>query len=171
MTSATLELGRPDDPRRPWLRLAGPDDQDRLRSWRNFHAGRFYRQEAVTPEGQRQWFESYRGRPDDYLFMVMEGEHPVGCLGLRIVDGAWDVYNVIRGVPTAGSKGFMSLSLGMVLGFACRTRPLPVRVEVLPDNPALGWYRSNGFIVVGRDSRCVRLVHPRPMSAANEERA
>jgi Acetyltransferase (GNAT) domain len=171
MTSATIELGRTDDAARPWLRLAGADDQELLRSWRNSHTSRFYNQEAVTPEGQRRWFEAYLERPDDYLFMVMEGDHPVGCIGLRFLDGAWDLYNVIRGVSTKGSQGFMSLSLGLVLGFARRTRQVPVRVEVLPDNPALGWYISNGFAVVDCDTRCVRLIHPRPMPREHEERA
>jgi hypothetical protein len=162
MTRATIALGRTDDAKSPWLRLSGIDDQELLRSWRNANTSRFYHQEIVSPEGQRQWFEAYLARPDDYLFMVMEGDHAVGCIGLRLLSGIWDVYNVIRGVPTRGSKGFMSLALGLVLGFAWQTRQVPVWVEVLPNNPALRWYRSNGFVAVEENARCVRMIHQSP---------
>jgi hypothetical protein len=159
MTSAAIVLGRPEDATSPWLRLAGLADQEHLRSWRNANAIRFYHQEIVPPEAQRRWFEAYLERPDDYLFMVMAGDHAVGCIGLRFVNEAWDVYNVIRGVQARGSTGFMSLALGLVLAFARHTRPVPIVVEVLPDNPALRWYLANGFVVAEETPRCVRMIH------------
>lgn len=159
MTSAAIVLGRSNDATSPWLRLAGVADQEILRSWRNANTIRFYRQEIVSPQDQAKWFEAYLARPDDYLFMVMAGDHAVGCIGLRLVNEAWDVYNVIRGVKTRGSTGFMSRALCLVLDFARHTRAVPIGVEVLPDNPAIRWYLSNGFVVVEETSRCVRMIH------------
>jgi RimJ/RimL family protein N-acetyltransferase len=143
------------------LRLAGAEDQDHLRDWRNAHARRFYQQSHVSDESQRRWFEAYLDRPDDFLFMVMEAGHAIGCMGIRFLDREWEVYNVIRGVESTCSKGLMSSALAMMLEFAWRSRPVPVRVEVLADNPALAWYLRNGFVVIDADTRSFRLIHRR----------
>lgn len=159
MTAESIRLGRMDDQSGPWLRGAGLGDQETLRRWRNAHAHRFFHQQPVTPELQQCWFDGYLGRPDDFLFMVVAGEEPVGCIGIRFRDGVWDVYNVIRGSDSRGSAGFMSLALAAVIEFARGRRPAAVRADVLTDNPARAWYLRNGFILVGDDERSVRLLH------------
>lgn len=159
MTAESTCLGRTDDPARPWLRGVNGGDQDLLRAWRNGHAHRFFHHYPITAKSQQDWFEGYLGRPDDFLFMVMAGEQAVGCIGLRLREGEWDLYNIIRGVGSRESVGFMSQALAAVIAFARGRRPAPVRADVLTDNPALAWYLRNGFVIAGEHSRSVRLRH------------
>jgi hypothetical protein len=159
MAANRITLGKVGEPTRPWLHLAEYAHQEALREWRNAHSHRFHHQMPITVEGQRQWFEAYLSRPDDYLFMVMEGMDPIGCLGIRFIEGAWDVYNVLRGRSSTSSVGFMSQALAMMIEFALRLRAVPVKVEVLADNPALSWYLRNGFVMLSRDSTSIRLLH------------
>lgn len=148
MTSALLVAG--DPAAGPWLRGAAAGDQERLRVWRNAAAGAFFQPARIDAEAQRRWFEGYLGREEDFLFMVMEAAEPRGCLGVRLADGEWDVYNVIRGERTAGSRGAMGRGLDLLVDFARRRAALPVRAVVLAGNPAIGWYERQGFAVVRR---------------------
>jgi len=149
MTSGSVVAGDPAVG--PWLRGAVAGDQERLRVWRNAAARAFFQSAAIDAEAQRRWFEGYLGREEDFLFMVMEAAEPRGCLGVRLVDGEWDVYNVIRGERTAGSRGAMGRGLELLVDFARRRAKLPVRAVVLAGNPAIGWYERHGFAVVRRN--------------------
>lgn len=149
MTSGSVVAGDPAVG--PWLRGAVAGDQERLRLWRNAAAGAFFQSAAIDAESQRRWFEGYLGREEDFLFMVMEAAEPRGCLGVRLMDGEWDVYNVIRGERTAGSRGAMGRGLELLVDFARRRAKLPVRAVVLAGNPAIGWYERHGFAVVRRN--------------------
>jgi ribosomal protein S18 acetylase RimI-like enzyme len=159
MTADLIRLGQTDDPAHPWLRGVDLGDQDVLRCWRNSHAHRFFDQQSITAASQQCWFEEYLVRPDDFLFMVMAAEQPVGCIGIRFRDGEWDLYNVMRGGVGRGSAGFMSQALAAVIAFARDRRPTTVRADVLADNPAVAWYLSNGFVIEADDGRTVRLRH------------
>jgi hypothetical protein len=158
MTAGKIILGQGDDSTRPWLRLAQSEDLDALRAWRNANKCRFYQQAPVTVEGQLKWFEGYLARPRDYLFMVMGAHEPVGCIGIRFTGDVWDIYNVIRGVESASSTGFMSVAFAMVIAFARGLQKAPVQVDVLADNPAVNWYLRNGCEVVARDAHSIRMV-------------
>jgi RimJ/RimL family protein N-acetyltransferase len=157
VTAESIRLGCAEDPSKPWLQAAGFGDQDALRTWRNANAGSFFNQEPIGVVGQQQWYEAYRSRPDDFMFMVMEGERSVGCIGIRIRDDEWDVYNVIRGVQSPGSAGFMSQALAAVIEFAQTNRVAAVRADVVTGNPALTWYLRNGFVITAGDERSLRL--------------
>lgn len=155
MTSAPFVVG--DPAAGPWLRSAVAGDQERLRVWRNAAAGAFFDSAPIDAEAQRRWFAGYLGRDEDFLFMVMEAAEPRGCLGVRLVNGEWDVYNVIRGERTAGSRGGMGRGLELLVDFARRRAELPVRAVVLAGNPAIGWYERHGFAVVLRQPVSVEM--------------
>jgi hypothetical protein len=157
VTAKSIRLGSPEDLSRPWLQAARFGDRDALRAWRNAHARSFFYQEPISVGDQQRWYEAYRSRPDDFLFMVMEGEQAVGCIGIRLRDEEWDVYNVIRGVRSPGSAGFMSQALAAVIAFARSNRPVPVRADVVAANPALSWYLRNGFVIAAENERSFRL--------------
>lgn len=153
MTSGPLVAG--DPAAGPWLRGAAAGDQERLRAWRNATAWAFFQPAPIDEESQRRWFEGYLGRDEDFLFMLMEAAEPRGCLGVRLADGEWDVYNVIRGERTAGSRGAMGRGLDLLVDFARRRAELPVRAVVLAGNPAIGWYERHGFAISRRQSGSV----------------
>ena len=149
MTRATIVFGSPAAGG-PWLRTVATDDQERLRAWRNAAADSFFERAPISAAGQRRWFEAYLGRDEDFLFMVMAGARACGCLGVRRAGDEWDIYNVIRGVRPAGSRGFMGRGLELLVDFARQRAELPVRAVVLVANPAIAWYARHGFGIAVR---------------------
>jgi RimJ/RimL family protein N-acetyltransferase len=156
--SATLRTRRvPTDMKESFL-LASPDlaevslrtaaltDCEDLRTWKNDHRQYFFFKDVISPEGQRRWFEGYQARPDDWMFMVLDGDQPVGCMGFRLRDGQADVYNVILGRPDRGGRGVMARGMALMCSFARQQLGCPVVARVLDTNPALDWYRKRGFV-------------------------
>lgn len=168
MTSEAVVVGTPAVRTEPWLRSVNAGDQDLLRTWRNATRGSFFQTAEVDADGQKRWFQGYLGRSDDFLFMIMAGDAPVGCAGVRQRDGGWDVYNVIRGVRTAASRGFMGRGLSLAVAFARERLELPVTAVVLAANPAVAWYLRQGFEIVDRRPEIVHLRWTAPHEAAGE---
>lgn len=158
MTAESIYLGRKYDPSQPWLRTAEHADQEQVRTWRNIHARSFFHQSPITSTGQQQWFEEYRNRSDDFLFMVMAADQSIGCIGIRFRSDAWDLYNIIRGVHSSCSTGFMATGLAMLIAFARDIRPGAVRADVIAGNPAINWYLRNGFAIVTEDECSHQLL-------------
>jgi len=133
----------------PQLRLRTIDvsDGDLLRDWKNANRRSFFFQGLIDPEGQRRWYEGYVTRPHDFMFMVEADGRPVGCMGFRILGEATDIYNVIRGIPAAGTRGLMAHAFRLLCSYALATFPSEVSAKVLKDNPAVAWYRKIGFDV------------------------
>lgn len=124
------------------------DDLERLRLWKNAHRDAFFFKGVITPEGQREWYEGYLARPDDFMFTIRLGGRAIGCIGFRGLGERVDVYNVILGEKDASGKGLMRDALLTMLTEAGRRYPgLPLTLVVLKDNPAVGWYLRSGFAV------------------------
>ena len=69
-------------------------------------------------------------------------------MGIRLIDDhTWDVYNVILGVDELRGRGLMKGALQAMLRFATSHRPSRITLKVLRGNPAMAWYRINGFVV------------------------
>ena len=116
------------------VRRVVPEDQETLRTWRNAHSQRFFYREKITPAQQRQWFTHYLTRDEDHLFMVLVKALPTGCIGIRLLDDHWDLYNVIRGVHRLHSRGCMGTALHHVIEFALQRKAIPVQLKVLANN-------------------------------------
>ena len=110
------------------------EDQETLRTWRNDHSQRFFYREKISPAQQRQWFSHYLTRDEDHLFMVLVKALPTGCIGIRLLDDHWDLYNVIRGVHRLHSRGCMGTALHHVIEFALQRKAIPVQLKVLAKN-------------------------------------
>lgn len=123
------------------LRLADPGDLEDLRLWKNANRGSFFYQDIILPEQQRHWFQGYLGRSDDYMFVVLNGGNPVGCMGFRMLGQGADVYNVIRGRPGGSMLDAMRLMCSFVAGSFTRD----IGALVLAANPAREWYRRCAF--------------------------
>src|SRR5262245_6487589 len=85
------------------------------------------------------------------MFVVENAGERVGCMGFRMLDGAADVYNVIRGEGTSVPGGFMSHAFRLLCTFARATFSCAVVARVLKSNPAVGWYEKNLFAVVAEE--------------------
>lgn len=141
------------------LRKARRADIEHLRRWRNRHRLRFFNTGLISSEVQRVWFEEHCRRRNDFLFVVRHRDAPIGCIGIRLTEAGWDLYNVIRGRNPAGSAGCMSAALHAVIAFARKTVDAPVSLKVLPDNPAAGWYARNGFRLIRRRKAFLLMRH------------
>lgn len=129
------------------LRTANEDDLHNLRNWKNEKREFFFFKGEISPEQQHEWFRAYQARGDDYMFVVLVEEATIGCMGIRLLDEVWDIYNVIRGTADHGGKGLMSKAFHAMLRFAASCRLKPITVQVLKHNPAVGWYKKNGFVI------------------------
>jgi RimJ/RimL family protein N-acetyltransferase len=132
------------------LRTIEARDGERLREWKNANRASFFFRDTIEPEGQRRWYEAYRERPRDFMFVVEAAGRDVGCMGFRVLDTGADVYNVIRGAA-GGPPGAMSGALRLLCSFALASFPVPVEARVLKSNPAVPWYERNGFRVAAEE--------------------
>src|SRR5690554_6166538 len=99
------------------LRSANESDLEHLRTWKNKEKQFFYHQSDISETQQKQWFEAFKTRPNDFMFMtVFEGQE-FGCMGIRFKENYWDVYNVIVGRTEFGGRGLMGHSFAAMLEF------------------------------------------------------
>jgi len=129
------------------LRAAGENDLENLRQWKNGHRKYFFYKEMITPEQQRAWFNGFQARSNDYMFIVEANGVSIGCMGIRLLDEAWDIYNVILGLPDYGKKGLMGKAFQAMLTYAQTIKKCPATLQVLKINPAVAWYQKHGFAV------------------------
>lgn len=124
-------------------------DAEMLRTWKNTHRSSFFDRREIDAAAQEAWFAALLERDDDFMFLVVVDGVEAGSMGVRVLDGVADVYNVNLGREELGGAGYMSAALQRLLEFAVTTFALPVAVVVLKDNPAVRWYERNGFEAVG----------------------
>lgn len=127
------------------LRTITASDQENLRNWKNAHRNSFFFKELITPVSQQNWFTDYLTRDQDYMFLITANGEEIGCMGFRLRNTTWDIYNVIRGTHAVSRSGHMGQALHMMCSYAISLQPLRVAAEVINTNPALGWYCRNGF--------------------------
>jgi RimJ/RimL family protein N-acetyltransferase len=128
------------------LRAARENDLGNLRQWKNEQREFFFHKDIITPELQREWFTKFQTRNHDYMFIVELNDKSMGCMGIRLLDDAWDIYNVILGLPEYGKKGYMGKALQAMLTHAQAVSNYPITLQVLKVNPAVAWYKKNGFV-------------------------
>jgi RimJ/RimL family protein N-acetyltransferase len=155
------------------LRTAALSDCEHLRLWKNAHRGSFFFREIITADGQRAWFEGYLERPDDWMFVVLVGDEPIGCMGFRLREGQADVYNVILGRSENGGRGVMARALQLMCSYARARLRCEIVARVLKSNPAMSWYLKRGFNVVSEEDThyLVKLAADRfvPVAVTQEE--
>jgi hypothetical protein len=128
------------------LRSITQDDLENLRVWKNRHSERFFFRQQITPQMQRQWYEGFRVRPYDYMFMIeatcQSAPDPFGCVGFRLLGEVIDLYNLIRGKTIEGQKCTMGQAFDLAMSYALRFEK-PVEGKVLKGNPQIGFFESH----------------------------
>jgi RimJ/RimL family protein N-acetyltransferase len=127
------------------LRSATALDIENLRAWKNAQSQFFFHQAEISPTQQRAWFDAFVQRPNDYMLMVEHQGTAKGCMGIRLLEAQWDIYNVILGDPAFGGQGHMGRAFAAMLAMALQQCDLPITLKVLKHNPAVRWYLKNGF--------------------------
>lgn len=130
------------------LRAAGPGDLEDLRRWKNANVAGFFFKGEITEGMQARWFEEYRGRPNDFMFIVEKDGLKAGCMGFRLLeDGSADTYNMIVD-PAAKGRGIMKAAMILMCShIAGRTKD--IGCLVLKGNPAVGYYEHCGYRITG----------------------
>lgn len=135
------------------LRAADAQDATALSDWRDANRRWFLTEFPRDARATQAWIEAIRVAPDRLMMMIRADNQSVGVVGLRGIDlgrGEAEVDNVLRGRPTPGRHGFMSLAVRTLAAWAADE--LSVRrlyLHVFRDNPACDFYRQLGFVVSG----------------------
>lgn len=122
-------------------------DLENLRIWKNSNKKAFYHKVDISTEMQTQWFKAHQTRTNDHMFIVEYDSRAVGCMGIRLIATSWDIYNVILGLCEYGGKRIMSYALATMIRFGRSIHCVPVTLTVLKDNPAVSWYKRQGFVI------------------------
>jgi RimJ/RimL family protein N-acetyltransferase len=121
-------------------------NQDQIRRW-------FFSSDLITPEQHRAWFEQYKVRDDDFVFVIEDAgtlNRPVGQASLYHVDwaeGCAEFGRLMIGDGDARGLGLARLATACLVEEALTTWGLrEVRLEVLASNvKALAIYDACGF--------------------------
>jgi len=127
------------------LRSASQLDLGCLRKWKNEQKLFFFHKEEITENQQMQWYESFKQRDHDLMLMTEYNQKMFGCMGIRLQENQWDIYNVILGLPEFGGRGLMGLAFASMLDLAGSLNSAPISLQVLKHNPAVKWYQDQGF--------------------------
>lgn len=134
-------------------------NQDHIRKW-------FLTSDKISPAQHRAWFEQYRERDDDFVFVIEETEalkRPVGQASLYHVDwaaGRTEFGRLLIGDGEAAGLGLAKLATACLVDGALGNWGLrEVYLECLASNvPALAVYDACGFRQVGQAGETLRLA-------------
>ena len=132
------------------------------RAWRNQPHVRewFLNSDPISPDQHQAWFERYRDRDDDFVFVIEDSQslqRPVGQIALYNIDWAArraEFGRLMIGDDAARGKGVATRATRAILDFAFQRWDLDeVWLEMLPGNTrAARVYEMCGFEPVsGRD--------------------
>lgn len=156
------------------LRLLEESDLPMTQAWRNQdHIRRwFFTSELISEEQHRAWFEQYRERDDDFVFVIEETETirgPVGQAALYHID--WEgrrgeFGRIMIGEPAATGHGLGRLATEALIHHAFSTWGLgEVYLDVLETNAkAIAIYEQCGFVVTHREGGSLHMVARMPNS-------
>lgn len=150
------------------LRLLEERDLPMTLSWRNQDDIRkwFLNSAIITPEQHRSWWERYRNRDDDFVFVIEERvtlQRPVGQVGLYHIDREQrtaEFGRLLIGDREAQGHGLGSMaSRGLLKTAFSHWNLRTVYLEVRSLNRrAIALYRSCGFVTVSRTDAVERML-------------
>ena len=120
------------------LRLLEETDLPITLDWRNRDDNRrwFFWTDVIAPEQHRRWFEQYRERDDDFVFVIEETEvlkRPVGQVSLYHIEwttGRAEFGRLLMGDPEAKGLGLAKLATSRLVDEALERWGLrDIRVE------------------------------------------
>ena len=160
------------------LRLLDEADLPMTLAWRNQNHIRewFLCSDVITPEQHRAWFDQYKDRDDDFVFIVEETQtlrRPVGQASIYHVDrdaGRAEFGRLMIGDTAAHGLGLGRLATARLVAEAHDVWNLrEVYLECRAGNTgAIRIYRECNFDELSRDDRVVRMAHWKTAPAARD---
>jgi RimJ/RimL family protein N-acetyltransferase len=145
------------------LRLICAEDLTIIRSWRTREDIRhhFIKSDIISWERHLAWWEDYRTKNDDFVFIIEETEkfnRPVGQVSLYNIDLENDEAEhgrLMIGDNEARGKGLARRATELLMTWAFNSlRIKRIYLEVFKDNTiAINLYRRCGFSSCGDDGR------------------
>lgn len=134
------------------LRLLEERDLPLTLSWRNnANVRKWFKSSAeIDFESHKAWFESYKKKSDDYVFISEVSGSVVGQLAVYQIESNKAEVGRFISSPDMSGKGLMKLSLQVFLEFIATTFELKeIFLEVYEDNErAIALYQKLGFKAV-----------------------
>lgn len=130
------------------IKLIKENNLERLRHWKNKERKFFFHDQMITSTQQLEWYKNYQDEINNYMFIVTTNNIPIGCMGIRLKENKWDIYNIILGLSKFQKKGIMSTALKIMIEFALSKKDTTITLKVLIKNPAVKWYLNNDFEII-----------------------
>lgn len=150
------------------LRLLEEADLPWTLAWRNQeHIRRwFVHSDLITPEQHHRWFEGYRDRDDDFVFVIEETQdlkRPVGQVSLYRIDWSGrraEYGRLMIGEADAAGRGLAHEATAVLVRYATATlRMREIELEVFAHNAAaIAIYAACGFRVQERRGPLLHMV-------------
>ncbi len=140
------------------IRSAQWRDVELLRVWKNKHRQFFFTKDEIKSEDQEKWFRTYLEDDSISMYMCEFDGSCLACVGMKEIGNMrLELFNLICGEPKVLGLGLMRhfyQSLEEMLktcGYA------GIELSVLKDNPAVTWYKKQGFVQMGEASDFFRM--------------
>lgn len=127
-------------------------DIEEIRLWKNNHSNYFFNSSEISEEEQREWFNKiYLVDKNNSIFIIYYKNEKIGCIGFRISENAWDIYNVMNINPNFKGVGIMYTSLKELIEIMKMKKNLDFKAKVLNSNQNLNWYLKNNFKIIDKN--------------------
>ena len=127
-------------------------DIEEIRLWKNNHSNYFFNSIEISVKEQREWFNKiYLVDKNNFIFIIYYKNEKIGCIGFRISENAWDIYNVMNISSNFKGVGIMHTSLKELIKFIKMKKNLDFKAKVLNSNQNLNWYLKNNFKVIDKN--------------------
>ncbi len=131
----------------------------KLRLWKNQNKNNFFHKDLITQEDQTKWYKLFKSRKNDYMFVITNNNSLVGCMGIRLINDEWDVYNVILGNLKYSKKGIMSIAFLKMIEYALSLKKTKISLKVLKKNPAIIWYKKKNFEIINSNENFYTMIY------------
>ena len=131
----------------------------KLRLWKNQNRNYFFHKDLITQEDQTKWYKLFKSRKNDYMFVIINNNSLVGCMGIRLINEEWDVYNVILGNLKYSKKGIMSIAVFKMIDHALSLKKTKISLKVLKNNPAIIWYKKQNFEIINSNENFHTMIY------------
>lgn len=130
-----------------------------LRLWKNQNKNYFFHKDFITHKDQTKWYKLFKSRKDDYMFVITKNNSLVGCMGIRLINDEWDVYNVILGNLKYSKKGIMNTAFLKMIQYAFSLKKAKISLKVLKNNPAIIWYKKQNFEIIKSNEKFYTMIY------------
>ena len=125
---------------------------DLIRVWKNRNKQFFFNQLEIEVQDHLNWFEKFKKVNTNTMVLIKFDEKYIGCIGARIINSKWDIFNVMNINKDYAGKGIMSYSLFKLFQKLTLIRNIPITAKVLKTNKNINWYLKNNFEIINSEN-------------------